>query len=249
VKSLLRSFINANRAMSSRITKRLAYAKVYVQDDYLDLIGKNIAGPMVIVDVGAGKHTPFRQYLTPDTKLIGIDVSGDEISENKDVHQALVCDVSEKIPLPDASVDMIVSRSVLEHLPKLDSFLQEASRVLKPGGKFIHSCPSRFSPFAVINSLLPNKVTRAIQYKLYPENVGICGFPVVYDQCWPSAMERALTKADFQVKQVTVQYFSSSYYSFFVPLFLLSVAYEWTISSLGLRNLCSAMLIEATKKG
>jgi len=40
------------------------------------------------------------------------------------------------IPLPDASVHMTVSHSVLEHVGNLDQSLAEINRITKPGGYF-----------------------------------------------------------------------------------------------------------------
>ncbi len=47
------------------------------------------------------------------------------------------------IPLPDASVDVVVSFETLEHLRDQNRFLLEARRVLRPNGLFIVSTPDR----------------------------------------------------------------------------------------------------------
>jgi 2-polyprenyl-3-methyl-5-hydroxy-6-metoxy-1,4-benzoquinol methylase/tetratricopeptide (TPR) repeat protein len=44
--------------------------------------------------------------------------------------------------LEDRSVDLIVSMETVEHLPEPELFFQEASRVLKPGGRVILSVPN-----------------------------------------------------------------------------------------------------------
>jgi SAM-dependent methyltransferase len=43
------------------------------------------------------------------------------------------------LPLADASVDLLVSFQVLEHVRDLDTYLGEARRVLRPGGRMILS--------------------------------------------------------------------------------------------------------------
>jgi SAM-dependent methyltransferase len=45
----------------------------------------------------------------------------------------LVCDVT-KLPIRDASVDLMVSTGVLEHVERENDFISEMRRVLKPGG-------------------------------------------------------------------------------------------------------------------
>jgi SAM-dependent methyltransferase len=46
------------------------------------------------------------------------------------------------IPLPDASVDVVFSSNVLEHVPDLARMHCEICRVLAPGGKAIHVLPT-----------------------------------------------------------------------------------------------------------
>lgn len=45
--------------------------------------------------------------------------------------------------LPDASVDMIFTNSVLEHLPDLDAAMAEFARITKPGGYSMHGVDTR----------------------------------------------------------------------------------------------------------
>ncbi len=44
---------------------------------------------------------------------------------------------AETIPVPDASVDLVVGHAVLHHIPDLDTAFREILRVLRPGGRFV----------------------------------------------------------------------------------------------------------------
>jgi ubiquinone/menaquinone biosynthesis C-methylase UbiE len=54
---------------------------------------------------------------------------------------------AERIPFPDASFDIVVSNSVLEHVSDIDICFEEISRVLAPDGVFWFETASSMSPF------------------------------------------------------------------------------------------------------
>lgn len=62
----------------------------------------------------------------------------------------------ETIPLPDASVDRVYSRNVLEYVPDVDAVLAELARVLRPGGTMVAS-DSDFG-FIVVEPFTPAEV-------------------------------------------------------------------------------------------
>jgi ubiquinone/menaquinone biosynthesis C-methylase UbiE len=47
------------------------------------------------------------------------------------------------MPIPDSSIDVIVSFETVEHLARPSLFIQECTRVLAPGGTVIMSTPNR----------------------------------------------------------------------------------------------------------
>lgn len=203
----------------------------------------------VVADVGGGKSCPFVHYREPDSdaKIIAVDISDEEMRHNRDVDEMRTANIMKELPFEDCEVDMVVSRSVLEHLEDLESFVANSGRVLKSGGHFVHLFPCRFAPFALINRALPQKVSQKVLYFFMPESKGICGFPAFYDRCYPSRLERMLRRNGFEVIETRVSYYQSSYFSFFVPLYFVSAAYEFLVRGIGVRDLCAYVLIVARK--
>jgi len=72
------------------------------------------------------------------------------------VHGDRLCCIfnkSEKINLPDCSVDIIVSNAVLEHVRNLDKLFADMYRILKPGGMMVHAVDLKSHDPHAINPL------------------------------------------------------------------------------------------------
>ena len=248
---MLKAFIHANRRCSLWLAQYLPNAqrhtyRVYPKTVQAFLISE---GPRTVLDIGGGRTCAFADPRDPGWtgRLIAVDIAPEELRLNGVADARIVLDGTQGYPFADGAVDMITSRSVLEHLSNLDSFLEQASRVLRPGGYFIHWIPCKFAPFAVINAMLPNSIARRLLFFLDESKVGICGFPVVYDRCYPAAIRRLFTTHGFEIVELRPSYYQSSYFAFFVPLFLLSSAYEIVLQWLGVENLCAHALVVARK--
>jgi SAM-dependent methyltransferase len=204
----------------------------------------------LVADLGGGKFCPFARYRDPGAgaKIVVVDVSEEELAANDTADEKRVADLTRSLPFADGEADLLASRYVLEHLGDLRPFLAEAHRVLKPGGLMVHLLPSRYAPFAVLGRLLSHGAAEKVLYHLKPEARGISGFPSVYRDCTESSLRKRLGEAGFEVVEVRRSYYQSRYYSFLVPLYLASAAYETAAMSLGLKGLASYLLVVARKK-
>ncbi len=100
----------------------------------------------IVLDLGSGAGADVlisAQHVGPAGRAIGLDMT-DEMLElaRTNAAQAGVSNVEfvkgyiEEIPLPDATVDVIVSNCALNLSADKPKVLAEAARVLKPGGRF-----------------------------------------------------------------------------------------------------------------
>lgn len=102
--------------------------------------------PEVVVDLGCGTGGALRglRKRFPRARLIGMDISSGMLEEARR-HQPwlrkprLVCADMERLPLRDASVDLLFSSLTLQWSNTPEQVFQEARRVLRPGGLFLFS--------------------------------------------------------------------------------------------------------------
>jgi arsenite methyltransferase len=99
----------------------------------------------VVVDLGSGGGLDVflaAKKVGPQGKAIGIDMTPAMIERaranaeaegytNVEFHQATI----DAIPLPDASVDCVISNCVLNLAPDKSAVFREIARILKPGGR------------------------------------------------------------------------------------------------------------------
>ncbi len=85
-----------------------------------------------VVDYGCGNN-PYEPLLKAKFKhYVGADIAGNESAQ-------LVIGPNGELPLPDNSVECVLSSQVLEHVESPSGYLKEALRVLQPGGSLILS--------------------------------------------------------------------------------------------------------------
>ena len=79
-------------------------------------------------------------YLSRRYRMIGMDLSAASLAALEGVYAAcLQADATAGVPLPDASVDAVISSFFWEHIRPEDKprVLAELARVLRPGGKLV----------------------------------------------------------------------------------------------------------------
>lgn len=125
-----------------------------------------IAPGETVLDLGSGGGIDVllsARRVGPSGKVYGLDMT-DEMLELARANQAkagvtnvefLKGDI-EHIPLPDNSVDLIISNCVINLSPNKDLVLAEAFRVLKPGGRLAVSD-------IVVRGALPAEIRRNIE--------------------------------------------------------------------------------------
>lgn len=202
-----------------------------------------------VLDLGGGRRCVYSFAVRPAGRitLIAVDISAEELAANRDVDRTLAADVGKEIPMPTASVDLILSRALLEHVEGVPASIKEMARVLKPGGRAIHLVPCRYSLFGIAARMLPFEQLLKITHATMPWTKGQVEFPVKYDHCWPEALEIEFRTAGFSNVETGITWAQPGYFEAIYPLFLLHAIYEQVVRLLNLRKLAAYVEVQATR--
>lgn len=165
---------NAYRARYARMKRGWRLAT----DQYEALIRAHLRPGARVLDVGCGRGGVLEQIGAAVDHPFGLDPDWRSLAEHRLPDLPRAAGASEAIPLPAASVDLVLSSWVLEHLPAPERTFAEVARVLRPGGVFIFITPGAWSPAAILNRAL-----HPLQARLVPLLYGRAeadAFPVVY---------------------------------------------------------------------
>lgn len=145
---------------------------------------------MKMLDFGAGRGEPLaddgnnyrRQLAHFQGKVAHVEGSDPDpiVLENPFVDHATVTPIGEPLPFADNSFDIIVTRSVFEHVDTAEQTASELMRILAPGGWLCALTPNKWSYVALAASLVPNRlhnrILRYVQPFRKPEDI----FPTRY---------------------------------------------------------------------
>ena len=99
---------------------------------------------MTLLDIGAGRGgTQHMNFKDLAGHVIGADLDP-VVLENKQIDEAIHNVDGSLTGVADNSVDIVVSKDVLEHVATPEIFFKEVARVLKSGGLFMAKTPNGF---------------------------------------------------------------------------------------------------------
>ena len=175
----------------------------------------------VVLDLGCGRGAQvedavaFRRELRilrgKCARVIGVDV--DEGAAGNPTLDEFHPMKDGRIPLSDASVDLVVSDSVLEHVQDPDLFFAECRRVLRPGGTLCIRTPNALSYLGLASRLVPNRLHARVLGRVQAERKAEDVFPTAYRCNTPGQVRRALARHGFEHSVVTHEA-EPSYFAF-----------------------------------
>ena len=188
---------------------------------YEAVIRENLRPGLHVLDLGCGRGGALEQLGDAITAALGLDPDHQSLVEHRLSALPRAVATADDLPLPAASVDLVLSSWVLEHLPTPARTFGEVARVLKPGGVFVFLAPGANSPAALVNRLL-QPAQRWLVPKLYGR-ASEDAFPVHYRANTRQQIKTLAREAGLNVQALyTIE--DPTYFAFHPLLFRLNAA-------------------------
>ena len=214
-------------ALSERLLARYYANSPHPYKLFERAVEARLSADAVLLDAGAGRTVPvLRKYLGRVRRLIGVElVAFTDVPAGIETYNTDLA----HLPLPDGVVDIIISRSVFEHLADPQAVYAEFFRVLRPGGVVIFLTANMWDYGTLIARLVPNRFHARIVAKV-EGRAAEDTFPTEYRTNTRRDVERLALRAGLKVD--AFEYLSQypNYLMFNGALFFIGTCFEKLIA-------------------
>jgi SAM-dependent methyltransferase len=231
--------------LSQRLLTKYYAHSVHPYRLFEQQVDRLIGRDTVLLDAGCGRTMPvLKKYIGRVKRLIGVELV--DFTEVPDGIEAFNTDLAH-LPLPDASVDLIMSRSVFEHLADPVAVYREFSRVLKPGGAVVFLTANMWDYGTLVARMVPNRfharIVKHVEGRMEEDT-----FPTQYKTNTRGDVDRLAAGAGLKVEQFTYLSQYPNYLLFNGALFFIGMCFEKLINRFqALRFLRGWLLITLRK--
>ena len=154
------------------------------------LFARELVSEKAVLDIASGEGYGSAVLAEKASRVVGVDISREAVEHarkkyRKNNLEYLVGNCAD-IPLPDASIDVIVSFETIEHHDQHEEMMSEMRRVLRPDGLVIISSPDKYNYSDVPGYNNPYHVKELYRHEFEEllsstfENVSLAGQRIFY---------------------------------------------------------------------
>ena len=243
---MLKNFIKLNRSYCRHLEKNFpnffGNTENYNNDLKQMIVGyikKN--SPKNILEAG-GIDRPILQKSN-NYFYFGLDL------ENKlnchDIYDTFLVQSIEE-PL-DQKFNLIISKTLLEHVPNNNKSLKVIYDALYNDGVTMHYVPCKFHFYSIILRLIGNKWQKFLIHYIRPEAESVTGYPAFFHKCSAKQIKKLCSDIGFKNIIIKPYYRATDYFSFFVPFFIIIAVLENIFKYFDLKLFTSGIILTAKK--
>ena len=201
------------------------YERWRSQGDFRLFVQRVIAenGAKTVCELGAGANPALDADFVREHGLryVLVDISPEELDKAEASYPKVVADVTAPDFRLDESFDVVLSRTLAEHVADPAAFHRNVRGILRDGGRAVHFFPTLYALPFVVNRLLPDWASEQILRRADPRRVREgkhAKFHAYYRWCvGPTARQlERLSALGYDVEQY-VGFFGHDYYGVVRP--------------------------------
>jgi ubiquinone/menaquinone biosynthesis C-methylase UbiE len=145
-----------------QLSRCLPFLRKYYQNlrgqfkDFQELVKENLKPELRVLDAGCGdgQWGDISQLISSHSFVVGIDEDEESLKKNTTIKQLFKGDLHQ-LPFGSSEFDLVICRSVFEHLADPKKVIAEFKRVLSDQGRVIVYTQNRCNPVMFLSSIMP----------------------------------------------------------------------------------------------
>jgi SAM-dependent methyltransferase len=215
---------------------------------YRDLLNCHLNKSSAVLDIGCGHDAPELRRLVSNYRSgisVGIDLI--DFTNHSTISSYVIKADASHLCFKNNSFDLVISRSVLEHLSDPLSVFRQVNHALRSDGHFIFLTPNRYDYSSLFSKLIPNRYHQSIVSKTEGRSINDV-FPTFYRANSYNSVKSLANKSGFSV--ISFDYLGQypAYLTFSTILFLLGTAFDKIICRYDCLKVLRGWILVSLKK-
>ena len=191
---------------------------------YREMIASHFRPGQRVLDAGCGRSMKFCRDFPNAAVVVGVDLEEALDTRNTRPPFGVKGDLA-RLPFAANYFDLVICRSVVEHLENPEQVFSEFNRVLREGGKAIIITPNKYDYVSILATFTPYWFHRYIVSRIFQVSEDDV-FPTLYRANTIRTLRKSLTATGFkQLEMRSINHYPA-YLMFSPVLFRIGVLYE-----------------------